>query len=588
MNRKVFGLCFLCVALVMASACGGAGRYQLRPKPESQDTIPMRVVVSDFVDEREFVRISPTRSNVRPLSWYKKFEYSRYEDQFPGGMEPFPTRLAKILAEDVGKTSMFDSIRYVSPAELAAMRPGDDYDLRVDGKMNTLTAKGYWRYYSLILPFGLYANDLLWVMGFPKEVRRWDVDVDLQLVDAYRNEPVGRPANVAFVTNGQVFTIYHTGPSALRDFRAKMPEVSNKFNEQMAGQFSQKTDADWAALRQSGREFQLAQERRQQMIERGAPPSFTFISPGDGSSVREQTTTIRWAATVANGLKTISLTLNGEPLNTGIDAAALTSVTTAPDSISARDLPVQLALGDNRIEASLTDHLDNSTRASITVKRLPRVLRPERRFALLVGAGSTEAVSTVGPMEVTLRDPIHGQFTDVIRVASTAVSRADLDDAVARFGSRALAGDLAMIYVAATGDAGNITIGTGNTAVPLADFVEMLRNSLGTEEVLLILDLDLSTGSGGSITGALQAVPARWAVVLNNSTPTAAHKTAGEFTLGRVLGETFRQQPAGRESLSLEAFLDSVGNAARSTSGGMVSPDVRGRYDANITMVEFR
>jgi hypothetical protein len=587
MNMKAISFSLLYCAFLFLCGCGGAGQYQLQPKPPELEEVPLRVVVSDFGDKRGFVRNSPTRSNVKPLSWYKNFEYSRYEDQFSGGMEPFTAKAARIIAEDLEKSGSFESVRYVTAEEMANLKPGTDYDLRLDGTLNKMTAKGYWRYYSLILPFGIFANDLLWAFGLPKEVRRWDMDVDLQLVDGYRGEALGKPTSVKYLTNGQVFTIYSKKPSGLGDYRAKMPEVTNQFNKDLAAQFGSKTEAEWAAIRDSGQEFLMAQQRRQQAIERGVPPTFTFISPADGSSVRGEYAAVRWTSTIPNKLKSLSITHNGTAVESGIDRASMASDQTAPDSIPARDLTVQLAMGNNRIEAVVTDHIDNTARASLAIQRLPLMLRPERRFALLIGTGSAEANMTVGVLEAILRDPTAGQFTDVARVASMDVSASSINDNISRFGSRVLSGDLALVYVAASGSAGDLTIGSGSSSMRLADLVETLKSSIGSEEVILVLDLDMA-GSGGDLESLLQNVPARWAVLVNNGALTSAHKSNGQFTMGQAFGQAFREQSGTRDSVNLEGFLDAVGAATRTSSAGAMAPVIRGRFDANITMVEFK
>jgi hypothetical protein len=215
------------------------------------------------------------------------------------------------------------------------------------------------------------------------------------------------------------------------------------------------------------------------------------------------------------------------------------------------------------------------------------MLRPERRYALLVGTGSAEANMTVGVMEAILRDPTAGQFTDVTRVASMDVSSSAIGEAVSRFGSRVLSGDLALIYVAASGSGNDLTIGSGSSAMRLADFIENLKSSIGSEEVILVLDLDMA-GSGGDIDALLQNAPARWAVLVNNATPTSAHKSEGQFTMGQAFGKAFREQSGKRDSVNLEGFLDAVSATTRMSSGGAMAPVIRGRFDANITMVEFK
>lgn len=580
MNSFRVLLLSLCVCLLVATGCGG-GKLPVVPAPQGTAKYPVKVGVLAMKDDRANVRKSASRKNVPPLSWWKNYEFSRFDEEYRGGMEPFPTLMAKNLAEDLGKSGYWQEVVYIDDKnplliDPLALPPADVY---VETSMKAATARGYWRYYSLILPFGFFLNDVVWAVGLPKDVRRWDIDMEMQMVDAYTRKPIGDPVSVKYTTKGSVFTTYYKA-SNIKDLRQKFGPVANGFNKKIVADVPPAGDVYWANLKTEGAKYVAAAATNQERIQRGPAPTITFGSPADNSTLRAETTPINWTANVPGGLKSVQLLVNGTAVNTGIAPSGQTAIPLRADT-------VMLKLGTNKIAAVVEDARGNAPeRLEITLNRLPLALVPEKRYALIAGMGSPEASATAKALGEVLGSPLLGQVpASALNVATAdAFGKAALMDAIKKLGT-ARSGELAIIYIAAPADAAAGTIGKGSDAVALKDVVSTIRTTLATEEVVLILDLDWDATADNKLADAIAGVPSRWAVVMSNATPAPALKSAGQFTLGSSLAKSLASPASGTDRRTLESLID---EAVLALEGNGRKPVVEGRYNANMTMAEFK
>lgn len=581
MNSFRVMLLGLCVCLLVATGCGGGRKVPVAPAPQGTAKYPVKVGVLPLKDERGNVRKSASRKNTAPLSWYKSYEFSRFDEEYRGGMEPYNTLLGKYLAEDLAKSGYWQQVDFIAPdnvplEESTELPPADVY---VQTTMKAASVRGYWLYYSLILPFGFFLNDVAWAAGAPKDVRRWDIDMSMQLVDAYTRKPIGNPVEVKYTTSGDTDWVYNKA-SKINDLRDKFGGVANGFNKGIASQVPNAGDSYWATLKTEGAAYLAAAASNVERIQRGPAPTIQFGSPADNSIVRSDSVAVNWTANVPGGLKSVQLLINGMATNTGIMPSGQNAIPLRADT-------VPLKLGANTIAAVIEDQRGNAPqRLEITVNRLPLALVPEKRYALVMGAGSAEAKATATSLGDTLGNSLVGQVpgSALNVVAADTFSKTALMDGIKKLGT-ARSGELAIIYVAAPADAATLSIGSGSEAVPLKDLMTTIRTTLATEEVLLVLDLDFGTAAPESIAANLGSLPNRWAVLIGNATPAPALRSGGQFTLGSTLVKALTTQPAGTDRRTLESLLDEATLALESNGR---SPVVEGRYNANMTMSEFK
>jgi hypothetical protein len=81
-------------------------------------------------------------------------------------------------------------------------------------------------------------------------------------------------------------------------------------------------------------------------------------------------------------------------------------------------------------------------------------------------------------------------------------------------------------------------------------------------------------------------VPLRWAVLTSNRVAVAAGETDGRLAFGDAIIRTLNGDGVTGDMLSLEQFIDQSISRAESAPGTEAVPDVTGRFDPNITMVQ--
>lgn len=581
--RRLAALLLGFVALMLTSGCGGGARYRVVEAGPAYPSIPAKVVVTDFKDERSYDKRLASTAKAAPFTFVKSWYISRPEEAF-GGVEVFPALFARNLAANLAEGGHFSEVVYAPPDE---MPEKGTYDLLLTGTLKESTARGSAYFYGLVLPLGFKFSDVLWYMGAPKLTRRYDFAFDIQLYDAYTDKPLGRPISVSERTSSKSFTVY-ANEGKLEDMQTKIVAVWNDYLVAMHREQPSGDAQYWAALRTDGQQYLRQVRLEQDMIRRGSPPVFTFISPTDESTVRSDRTTIRWSLTSPNGLRSLALALNNEALDTGVRSVDLADMETAPRSVSARETPIRLQMGRNVIDARVTDHRGNTANAELAIHRLPRQLTPEKRFALVIGAGSAAAQETARSLASVLTDPLYGQFAESdVRVLTTPTFDPEaLGTSIRAFVPYAKAGELALLYIAVPGDAQSGALGSGAQQMELRQFVESLRRSAATEEVVLLLDIDWNGRNDGvRVLDQLGDVPSRWAVGVSSNAIVPAETTGGRLVFGAAIEEILAGRAGRTDRVTLESMLDQATDRARR---GAASPEFSGRYNPNITMAEFQ
>lgn len=584
MNNVFFRCTLAFVALALLVGCGGGSRYQLAERPAS-DAIPVRVVVTDFIDNRPTETRTVTTARAAPFTFFNGWHFSRPDQVYSGHIESFPRLMARMLADALEESNFVESAQHFPPDSLPER---GTYDILVRGTLNSTTARGRTYFYSLVFPLGFQVSDVLWYLGAPKFTRHYEMDIELQLFNGYTNEPLGAPIQVTDKTSSKIFGQY-ANERRLRDFQRKVVASWNDFMAQADQRYPAASDRFWANLRTEGQEFLAAQAREEERIRRGAPPVFTFIAPANNTQVRMPNVDLQWSVTAPNGLRAVEVALNGEAIELGYHSPNLQDERTAPRSVAAQQTPVALALGSNLLTATVADHRENETSAELTLMRLPRALTPETRFALVIGAGTPQVQASATALTQALRDPMIGQFrsADIQTLTSATVDPDEIRRAVTSFAPRPRAGELAIIYIAAPALAESAAIGTSASSLPLADLIDTLQRNLATEEVILVLDLDWDRADGAAnVFGMLGEAPRQWAIASSSIAP-APTVSEGDATLfGATLVELLREGRGG-SNMTIELLFDTLFEEVEGRSGGQLVGDVTGRYNPNIIMAQY-
>ncbi|MBX3729709.1 MAG: hypothetical protein KF858_11035 [Candidatus Sumerlaeia bacterium] len=572
---------FLLLALLtlVGIGCGSKGSYRPLEATAQYPTIPARVIVTDFRDERESVRTAAAISKVPPLTFSRRFEFSHPDNVYSGSIDPVPTLMAKSLARSLADGRQFEEVTYISRDELP---PKGDHDLLITGRVRNSRMTGRAYFYSLVFPLGVQFSDVLWYIGFPKMTRRYNFDVSIEMLDYYRDTPIAAPIEASQVTSKKTF-LHYAPENKLDDLKVKVTDVWNDVVEAMRRDVPTGQDAQyWASLRTTGQSYLASLALEAERMRLGTPPVFQFLSPSEGSMHRTPTVTVRWSAAIPNGLRAIDFEANGEALATGVRSTDMMEESTARRDIPARDVEVKLNMGSNRLFAQLVDFRGNVTKAELQLDRLPRLLNPQARHALLVGSGPAEAGATVEQLRTALTDPFAGQFSaNAVKIFTPAsLDRAALEEAVVNTALSARAGELLVLYIAARGDAATMTFGNG---IPLREFATMLQRSVATTEVVLLFDIDWDrTVDGSRVLASLGDLPPRWAIGVSSGTPAPAARRDGRLAYGDAIAASMRR---GTGRLTLRGMLDA---AAREVGAlGTVRADSTGSFDTAITMAEF-
>ncbi|MDX1973291.1 MAG: hypothetical protein SFY68_12240, partial [Candidatus Sumerlaeia bacterium] len=297
-------------------------------------------------------------------------------------------------------------------------------------------------------------------------------------------------------------------------------------------------------------------------------------------------TQIQWSAAIPNGVKSFELSLNGTPLQTGISPTATRTADLAPRSVPARENTVALNLGSNALRAVVTDWRGNTTEENLTIVRYPQALTPAKRNALILALDPI-AQKSAQALQGALADPFVGQFEAAqIRMESNLANADAVRSAVDAFSRTIVAGELAVVHVIGKGNTSTKSLTVGGSEISLADFMKACRESFATDEVIITLDVDWNAESKEKVLDAAGEMPGRWALVASNGTYKPTKKVNGGFAYTESLVASLKKpQTSGR--LTLERTFDLVGVDVELRSEGAVKPEVRGRYNPNITMVSY-
>ena len=578
MHRIILSATLLFGLILGAAGCSSANPYRVMETRGQNTEIPMKVIVTSLEDVRPFDR-KPATLYWIPLLPYSSYRFSRHDEVYPGSVEPFPRLFSRELAKRLEEAEVFANVEYVPRGE---MPPLGSYDLLLTGVLDETTSRGGVSYYGLSI-FG----DLVWFVGLPKFTRRWDLQATLQLYDGYTGDPIGDSLPVKHSTSRRFFTRYAKEAST-RDLLDKITPIWDEFIVALRKEVPSGTDEYWANLRNAGHEYVAKLERESELQRKGSPPTFSFLYPSAGAAVREPNTTVRWSATAPGGAKSLTLVVNNQAIDLGVNPLDLIREDSAPRNFPAQELTIPVRLGLNKLEALVVDHRGNETRASFELRRMPKELTPPDRFALLIGAGSREARSTVEGLAKTLKDPLVGQFAsaNVDLVSQDSLDADSLTAALNEFGRKPLANQLAFVYLAAPGNADDLTIGSGADAMSLQDFLAQLGRAMATEEMVVILEIDWSGAGGREFMDDLSGLSPRWAIVSSAGQTAPVIRSGGGFLFGKTFAEVLENGMTNRETLTLENVLDAVMDEVETGSGGKMVPVMEGRYRPGITMVE--
>lgn len=572
MSRLLKSLLILTI-VVAFSACGGSNKFKVEQRSSDIPTVPVRVAVPAFSDNRGFDEFVNRGITMVPLIGIRGgYYYDRHDDIYKGATEPFPELAARTLAERLNENEVFVE---AEPLKTTGLPPAGAYDIVIDGRINRLRSAGHVYRYGLSI-FG----DIPWLIGLPSLDRHWELEFEYRLVNGYTGEPLTEYKKVSHETTSTFFTrYYHRGKTTdlVNDITPVLDEFIDWFWQTMPVEDRQY----WASLRSEGEQYVARLRLEEETARRGTPPTFSFLAPAEGVAVREARVPVRWSISAPNGLKTVALVVNNQPVDLGIDALSLVNVDGAPRSVPATETSVPLRIGRNEMEALVADHRDNETRASFSLVRLPQELRPAQRYALLIATGSEADQQSAQAISEVFTDPLIGQFnSDNIRVTTAStLSREQLQDELSRFGSRPLAGNLAVVYLRTTGDWETLSLGGG--AITLPEFITLLESSLATSEVALFLDIDWTGSGDDTLSNRLESLPARWAFFTAQSRGGASTKPL----LAESLVDTMRGDPDNPRRLTLERLLDGL-LVDIERKDASYRPGSSGRYDSSYTMVE--
>lgn len=570
MMRFALRLLIVALLIVGVSSCATKNRFDVMKQADKEQTVPLRVVVTDFEDKRPFEEFMNRTLSIIPIAGIRAgYFYDRHDEIYSGTTQPFRQLFGQGLAKRLEDAKVFQSVVY-APADKMPER--GEYDLLITGNMNKLrSAGGFYRW-----GFSIFA-ELLWYVGIPYLDRHWEIDVDYQVVNGYTREPIGPAKNVEFETGTTFFTRYYQRGKTT-DLQRKLVPVYDEFIDWFWTQQPGGNEAYWADLKTGGERLLAQQRAEAEVAKRGTPPTLTFLAPTDGETVRTPSVAVRYSIAAPNGLRGVAMAVNNNQVDLGINALSLADVTSAPRSVPPQEVNVRLKLGDNKVDALVTDHRDNKTPASMTIRRLPTALRPMERHAMVIAEGSAAAIQA-GELQTVLSDPILGQFqaANLKTIQAERLTREAVETGLRDFGARPLAGNLVLVVVRASGNWSDLTIGEG---LPLNDFVATLQRSLATNEVVLMLDINWTGGpSDQEIGDRLENVPSRWAVLAASSNGAAAR----EPVLLNALAATMKGREGDTDRLTLERLLDRLQSRLQDQGA---KPGVYGRFDPSITMVE--
>ncbi len=578
-------------SLLLLTACGTSSKYKVVKVDSTHPTIPMRVLVTELKDDRGFEMKTAQVKAAPPFSFFRHYQFSRPDEVYSSAIEPFPSLVARELADALSQSGQFERVQFARSDELP--EPGS-YDLLLKGTLIDTSAKGSVYLYGLALPFGFHFYDVVWFLGVPKLSRHYDITAEFQWYDGYHagnsEYKIGKPIRTKFTTSSKLFTQY-AEEGQMEDFKLKITPAFNDVITQSQSGLPSGDDTYWADLRTDGENYLAKLKREAEDIKKGALPTFSFLSPANGTIIRQSEAMVQWNASAPNNLQKLHVFVNQREVNTGIDAMTLVDERSAPQSISTRETAVKLDMGDNLLRAKIIDWRDNETNAELRIKRLPAELSPARRYAYLVGAGSSEASATVEALKGALVDPYVGQFEASSISTYTNSGTFDLktfESDLDNFTRKPLAGDLAMICIAAPGDAATMSIGTGESQLAISSLLDMLSRSLATEDVLIILDLDWNASdTSKEILSSIENAPPRWALATSTTTPVPAMKSGGKQLYGMELIDSLNNKNRSVSKLTLERLFDELFEKVSDASNSKIEPDVTGRFNPNITMVTY-
>ena len=571
MSRILATLAVL-LAMLASSSCATRNPYKVSQQKDEHTSIPLRAIVPDLEDSRGFEQYNNRTLAMIPIVGFRAgYYYDRHDDIYSGITEPFPRLVARKLAERLDEVGVFDKVTAVEPDKMTA--PGD-YDLIVKGRIIRMrSVGGVWRYGLSI--FG----DLLWSVGLPYLSRAWEIEIEYSLVDAYTGKAITSPDIIKIETGSTMFTRY-VNRGKTTDLERKLTPALDGFIDALWRKAPAGTDKSWAQLRESGTDLLAARKREEELAKQGTPPTFQFIAPLEGATIRTAQVPVRWSIAAPGGLKSASLNANSTAVDLGLNAASLSRESESPRSLPVTETMVPLRMGENTLQASVTDHRGNETQATVRLNRLPAELRPKERFALLISAGGTQGVED---LKAALVDPAAGQFApEAVTVVNPAtLTRAAIEDAIRAFGARPLTGNLAVVYLAVPANWSDLAIGDGS--MKLDEFIATLSASLATSEVVLLTDINWSGTEGDQdLMDRLTDVPSRWAVLFTQRKggPSADHLLAG------VVTSLIKGADGSTRRLTLERLLDGIINDLETKSAGVLKPESYGRFEPSLTMAE--
>lgn len=552
--------CLLLLLVVIWMAGCGGNSYRIMERKNEHPTIPLKVMLRAFDEQRGREMESGINIAMIPLFLFGRSHYDRHDEHFTD-TEPFPTGFPRLFAAHLNKVGIFESADYFSEKKLP--RRGE-YDLEIRGVLHVVRSRGsYWRY-------GLsYFGDILWYVGFPRIWRKWEVEVSFQLYDAHRKEPLEEPFVAKMKTGSTAYTIYGNRRKAT-DLLDDIEEIWDQYIDHLWASQPPGNDPRWVELREKGLVL-VAQENR------GVPPVLTILEPRDMARIRGESTDIRWSATVPEGIKSLQLAMNDKPLESGLDEKEFDDPMLAPRAIDSRMVSVGLDhLGINRFQLVVEDHRENREVMELRIHRLPKALQPAVRRGLLIGMDSPAARQGVEKLATVLGDPLLGQFEpESLRVLTPeTLTKEDLDNSIRELASLTSAGELVWIYIAASGNSSALTIGPNK--IPLPTLIQTLQRSIVTDNVILMLDIAWDSLSSDWM-DQLGDLPVRWAVL-----GTQSREREGVTLLSGLLHEAMTAPDRSRSRLTLEKLLDIVLDHIPAQD----NPVLRGRFDPGITMIE--
>lgn len=586
MNRNQMNWnCALLLSCVMAFliGCGGGSKYNV-PTASPEQKRPTRVFVPSFDDDREFVREAAKIGAATPLTWSRKYLFTRPDEAFGSAVEPFPQLLAKLVAEDLEKNSYFEQVFFAADDEIPD--PGT-YDVILNGNLKQSSSSGRGYTYFLVFPLGLSIYDFAWTLGLPKYSRKYDIEVEYQWLNGYTYEPISDPINIEYRTSSKFFTQY-VNETKMEDLRKKFKQSTRELVEALPEQLPSAKDSYWADMRLEGQKYLAELERQQMLIERGTPPTFTLLDPVENAQIRGSITDIQWSVTSPNGLRNFTLTLNGSTISVPVNNVAMSNEATAPRSIPAQLSQVRLKMGENVILAKCEDWRDNTTQESITVYRLPQELTPVQRHALLISADTGAAEKSLTDLSKALTDPYIGQFENSnVEQVKNPSSYDALRNELNQFGAQIISGQLALIVVTGKADAATNSIILGSEKVSINDFLVMCRESIATDEAVILFDLDWNSETSDRVLTDLPQIPIRWAVATSAQTHAPNISTNGRTLYVDTLIKTLSDTSRDENVLTLERAFDIVAVDVKIESNDQLKPRIEGRYDPNMTLAAY-